>query len=136
MQLLIGRDDVNVDSKDNEGRTPLSVAAEEGYEDIVQLLTGRDDVDVDSEDKHGRTPLSHVVYNRKVDIVRLLLNRKDVKLDLKDSDGKTLLPYPDNFYDGFTNLSEAELESKEKEILQLIKTEIEKRVLRELVIPP
>lgn len=48
-------------SKDNEGRTPLSVAAEEGYEDIVQLLIGRDDVDVDSEDKHGRAPLSHVV---------------------------------------------------------------------------
>lgn len=67
----------------------------------------------------------HTLYNRKVDIVQLLPNLKGVELDLEDSDGKTLLPYPDNFYDGFTNSSEAELESKE----------MEKRVLRKLVIP-
>ena len=37
-----GRDDVDVNSK---GRTPLSWAAERGYEAVVKLLIERDDVD-------------------------------------------------------------------------------------------
>src|SRR4051812_22415159 len=47
-----------VDSKDDWGRTPLSVAAENGHLEVVRLLLSRDDVEADSEDKSGRTPLS------------------------------------------------------------------------------
>jgi ankyrin repeat protein len=51
------RDDVDVDSKDNGGRTPLSWAAENRHEAIVRLLVERDTVEANSKDMNGRTPL-------------------------------------------------------------------------------
>lgn len=58
MKLLVERDDVKADSKDEEGRTPLWLAAESGHEQVVKLLVERDDVEADSKDKEGRTLLS------------------------------------------------------------------------------
>jgi ankyrin repeat protein len=55
--LLVERDYVVADSKDELGRTPLSWAAGEGHEAIVKLLVERDDVDVNSRDNVGRTPV-------------------------------------------------------------------------------
>jgi hypothetical protein len=40
-----------------DGRTPLSWAADKGYEEVVSCC-GTDGVDVDSKDNDGRTPLS------------------------------------------------------------------------------
>ena len=48
---------INADSKNNNGRTPLSWAAENGYEAVVKLLVEREDVDADSKDRDGRTSL-------------------------------------------------------------------------------
>jgi ankyrin repeat protein len=52
LRLLLGRDDVQVDSKGNDGRTPLSWAASEGYEVIVKLLLERHNVETDSKDNN------------------------------------------------------------------------------------
>ena len=41
--LLVGRDDVKADLKDDSGRTPLSWAVRNGHEAVVMLLLGRDD---------------------------------------------------------------------------------------------
>lgn len=56
-RLLVERDDVEADSKDNDGRTPLSRAAWGGREAVVKLLLERDDVEADSKDEYGWTPL-------------------------------------------------------------------------------
>ena len=40
MQLLVERDDVDINAKDNSGQTPLSLAAVYGHEAVVQLLFG------------------------------------------------------------------------------------------------
>jgi ankyrin repeat protein len=58
IKLLVKRDDVVVDLKDNDGRTPLSWAAERGHKAVIKLLVERDDVVVDLKDNDGRTPLS------------------------------------------------------------------------------
>ena len=47
-----------MESKGNDGQTPLSWAAEKGHETVVKLLLAKDCVDQDSKDKDGRTPLS------------------------------------------------------------------------------
>ena len=47
-----------MESKGNDGQTPLSWAAEKGHETVVKLLLTEDCVDQDSKDKDGRTLLS------------------------------------------------------------------------------
>ena len=42
VKLLLTRDDVKADSKDNCGQTPLSWAAKNSHEAVVKLLLTRD----------------------------------------------------------------------------------------------
>jgi hypothetical protein len=53
VRLLVERDDVEADSKDENGRTPLWWAAERGHEAVVRLLVERDDVEADLKDENG-----------------------------------------------------------------------------------
>jgi ankyrin repeat protein len=46
----VERDNIEADSKDEDGRTPLSRAPEEGHEAVVRLLVEQDDVEADSKD--------------------------------------------------------------------------------------
>ncbi|KFX89694.1 hypothetical protein O988_08542 [Pseudogymnoascus sp. VKM F-3808] len=55
VKLLVERDDVVADMKDEYNRTPLSWAAENGHEAVVKLLVDRDDVVADSKDEYNRT---------------------------------------------------------------------------------
>jgi ankyrin repeat protein len=57
VQLLLEREGVDADSKDEHGRTPLLQAAKNGHEAVVKLLLEREGVDVNSKAKNGRTPL-------------------------------------------------------------------------------
>ncbi|KAH0536545.1 hypothetical protein FGG08_006595 [Glutinoglossum americanum] len=50
-ELLLACEDVDADSKDKSGQTPLSWAAENGHGDMVRLLLARIGVDADSKDK-------------------------------------------------------------------------------------
>jgi ankyrin repeat protein len=61
IKMFLTRTDVNVDSKDRNGRTLLSFAAEQGHVSAVKLLLARNDIDADSKDDDGRTPLSFAV---------------------------------------------------------------------------
>jgi ankyrin repeat protein len=72
MKLLLERDDSVADLNDNDGRTPLSWAAEGGDEAVVKLLVERDDVAANSKDKNGRTPLWWAEEEEHEAIVRLL----------------------------------------------------------------
>jgi len=59
VKLLLERDQVDPDSRDDDGRTPLSYGARAESEGIVKLLLERDEVDPESLDNNGRTPLSY-----------------------------------------------------------------------------
>ena len=50
MKLLLDTRKIDVDSKDSNGRTPLSWVAANGHEAIVKLLLETEKVDVDSKD--------------------------------------------------------------------------------------
>src|ERR1700722_7061836 len=52
------------DSKSSKGKSPLSIAAENGHESVVKLLLTRDDVDLNSKDCEA--------------VVKLLLARDDI----------------------------------------------------------
>ncbi|KAF2466052.1 uncharacterized protein BDR25DRAFT_185539, partial [Lindgomyces ingoldianus] len=81
------------DSKDGEGRTPLSWAAGGGREAVVKLLAGRDDVEADAKDGDDQTPLSWAARGGHEAVVKLLVERDDVEADSKDGYGRTPLSW-------------------------------------------
>ncbi|RYC81153.1 hypothetical protein BFJ63_vAg15952 [Fusarium oxysporum f. sp. narcissi] len=91
VKLLLATEGVDVNLKDDYGRTPLSWASENGHEEIVKLLLATEGVDVDSKDDYGRTPLSWAAGKGHVDIVKLLLVIEKVDVDSKDEHGRTPL---------------------------------------------
>ena len=93
VKLLLDKEGVDPDSKDNYGRTPLSWAAEKGHEAVVKLLLEKDGVDPDSKDNDGQTPLSWAAENGHEAVVKLLLDKEGVDPDSKDNYGRTPLSW-------------------------------------------
>ena len=87
VQLLLATGNIDTDSKDNYGRTPLSWAAKNGHEAVVQLLLATGNIDTNSKDKYyGQTPLSWAAQNGHDAVVQLLLATGNINANLKDKD--------------------------------------------------
>ncbi|KAF2183469.1 ankyrin, partial [Zopfia rhizophila CBS 207.26] len=94
VKLLLAKDGVDVNSKDNKGWTPLSYAAGEGHEMVVKLLLVKDEIGVNSKDAYyKRTPLSYAAEKGHEAVVKLLLAKDGVDLNSKDNEGWTPLSY-------------------------------------------
>ncbi|UKZ53087.1 hypothetical protein TrVGV298_006875 [Trichoderma virens] len=91
VQALLKRDGVDANLKDEDGRTPLSYAAEKSHWTVVQILV-RNNADVDLKDNIGRTPLSYAAANEGPKIIRYLL-QQNADINLKDNVGRTPLSY-------------------------------------------
>lgn len=72
VRLLLSDYRVHADSKDKIGRTPLSFAAQNGYEEVVRLLLNNPRVGARSKDILGRTPLLFAITENRSEVVRLL----------------------------------------------------------------
>jgi ankyrin repeat protein len=64
---------VDMDVKDDLGRTPLSCAADGGHLNIVKQLIENSGVDLNSWGRYGRTPLLWAVKGH-LEVVKLLLS--------------------------------------------------------------
>ncbi|RSL61425.1 hypothetical protein CEP54_006268 [Fusarium duplospermum] len=101
LQNAANKADFNIRDKNIVGRTPLSLAAENGYDIIVKLLLATEGVEVDSKAtgviNGGRTPLSFAAQNGHETIVKLLLATEGVEADSKATSerngGRTPLSY-------------------------------------------
>lgn len=91
VDMLMNRDDVDVNSKNKRCRTPLSMASKCGHEAMVMMLLNRPDVDVNTKDEDGGTPLSLAVERGNEAIVEILLNRDDVDVNSRDKNSDTPL---------------------------------------------
>ena len=91
VNILLARDDVDPDLKNDSGQTLLSLAASNGREAMVNLLLARDTVNPNSQDKYDKTPLSLAASNGHEAVVNILLARDDVDSDLKSDSGRTPL---------------------------------------------
>ncbi|KAI9763674.1 MAG: hypothetical protein M1839_006322, partial [Geoglossum umbratile] len=76
---------VNTNAIDEDGRTPLWLAAEKRHEAIVKLLLAKDGVDINSKDfEYGQTPLSRAAGGGHEAVVKLLLAKDGVDINPKD----------------------------------------------------
>ena len=83
--VVNSENNVDVDSKDGYGRTPLSWAAERGHGAVAKLLLDKEGVDPDFKDGiYGQTPLSWAAANGHEAVVELLLDHEGVDPDSKD----------------------------------------------------
>lgn len=57
VRLLLSKDDINPNFKDNNSRTPLSLAIEKGHDVAVTLLLAKDSINLNSKDNNSWTPL-------------------------------------------------------------------------------
>ena len=108
MKLLLERGDVDPNSSDNNGQTPLSFAAGQllrsdnpgglfsyapRYECIMRLLLQRGDIHPNLPDNNGRTPLSLADEEQQEGAVELFLEPRNVDSDLSNSNGQKPMPY-------------------------------------------
>jgi ankyrin repeat protein len=80
-----------LESRDNNGRTPLSWAAENGYDTVVTLLLEKG-AELELRDEDGRTPLSWAASYGNDTFVTLLLE-KGAELESRDNNARTPLSW-------------------------------------------
>ena len=68
VQLLLGKDNCNFSSEDNDGMTPLHIACQSGHTKIADLLLDRG-ADIDHKNAQGSTPLNLAIQE---EIIKLL----------------------------------------------------------------
>jgi ankyrin repeat protein len=108
---------IMVDSKDSYYRAPLSYAAQNGHNMVVELLLEKG-AELESKDRYGQTPLLYAAQNRHDAVVKLLLEN-GAELESKNTlSGRTPLLYAaQKGHDAVVKLlleNGAELESKDR----------------------
>ncbi|RGP78889.1 ankyrin repeat domain-containing 50 [Fusarium longipes] len=93
VESFIATEGIDNNSKDMNGRTPLSWAATNADPSIVQCLIENPLVSINEPDNNGRTPLSWSAEHGRSDVVECLLTSNAVNVNLKDSDGRTPLDW-------------------------------------------
>ncbi|KAI9661738.1 MAG: hypothetical protein M1821_008977 [Bathelium mastoideum] len=92
LRRKFGNGNMNINSRDSNGLTPLSMAARLGHEAIVRLLLATGEVDVDVKDKDGRTALWVAAEQGHSAVIQLLLATGKVDVNAKDRGcGQTVL---------------------------------------------
>ena len=73
--------------KDEYKRTPLHMAAADGYIDIASLLISFG-ADLNAKDKKGQSPLYYAIKKKKPDVANLLIE-KGSDVNAKDNEGRS-----------------------------------------------
>jgi len=80
---------VDVNTKGQDGRTPLHQAAANGRIDMMRFLNGRANIDIEAGG--NMTPLESAISNNRIDSIRCLVNELEVKVNAPNSAGMTAI---------------------------------------------
>lgn len=87
--MILGHSDVNIEARDKQGHTALTLAAHFTKPDAVRLLVNRG-ASVDARDNKGYSSLHHVVQKDSPELVRFLVEH-NADIEARNSDQQTPL---------------------------------------------
>ncbi|KAK4541723.1 hypothetical protein LTR36_007432 [Oleoguttula mirabilis] len=90
-RLLVESGKFALNVRNNNGETPVAMAAWQGEVEVVKLLLARRDIDIEAKDKRGDTPLLLAIGQHHPNVVALLLNTGIVCMDVRNVRGLTPL---------------------------------------------
>ena len=88
--ILLIKNNVNINIKDNKGITPLHLAAFKGQDENVEILINSN-ANVNSKDCLGRIPLTFSIIEGQINSAQLLIDKSD--LSTLDINNNSLLHY-------------------------------------------
>ncbi len=93
VQLLLGRDDIQVNNSTRDLECPLIYAISSKIIDIVRLLLGKHGIDPNIYSKYGTMPSIICTFNpsTSIEILKLLIGTDGFDINKKDAHGNTLL---------------------------------------------
>ena len=80
-----------INIKDKSNRTPLIIAVEKNFVDIIELLLEHENIDVNIKNNYNQTPLIIAVEKNFVDIVKLLLGHNNIDVNIQNNYNQTPL---------------------------------------------
>ncbi|KAF7902232.1 hypothetical protein EAF00_002135 [Botryotinia globosa] len=89
--LLVLAPGANINAKDFEEQTPLYIASEGGYLNVVDILLAQTGVEVNASSKNDKTPLHIACEMGHLKIVDKLLEKNGVNVEAKDENKQTPL---------------------------------------------
>ena len=92
IKFLTNEKKANIESKSNDGVTPLYIACQEGHLGIAIFLGGKKRANANVQRNNGFTPLHAACFFGFTEVVKFLVNKLNVKIDFIDNiDGLTAL---------------------------------------------
>jgi len=90
--MFLHQEDTNLKLEDTKyGRTPLSLVAESGNEEIVNMLGQRNNILTSTPDNQNQTPLSLALSKGHHGVVKILQEREHANSDVIHCNGRSSL---------------------------------------------
>ena len=93
VNMLLARDDINLNNQDSHGETAICSAASAGQTEIAQYLVERSDTDVNHPSHKMFTPLIFAASRGHTRIIEILLTREDIDMDAQESSDMTAIAW-------------------------------------------
>ena len=93
VQLLLGTYKMEVDVRDDDGRTAFMFAAENGHKELMACLSLEFGANVNATDNDGRTALLWAAYNGDKETVLLLALELNADVKMTDTNGMSAIDY-------------------------------------------
>lgn len=87
---LLSSNNVDVNVRDEDGKTPLHIAVINKDMGIINDLLSSDNIDINSQDNAGKTPL---LYAYDLDLINRLLSIPNIDENIPDNTGRRFIDY-------------------------------------------
>ena len=84
IEEILSLKNMDINAKDDYGRTPFYIASENGYLDILNTLQ-KHGAEINRRAKNNLLPIHAAIRNNQDTVIQFLINETDIDLNMKDS---------------------------------------------------